>query len=137
MMTRMLCALFTVISLQVLVTAPAQAADAVEAATVADHMDKTKYSSKEIKSYMKGLKGKDVVAAGKVDNIHGQPRQEAKVVVDVTIPGRGTLFVVDVHMPQSEADKLRKNDRVSCRGQFRRYNPWTLNGIVLQGSCTK
>lgn len=113
------------------------AEEAVQAADIADHMDKTKYTAVEIKTYMRNLKNKQVVATGKVDNVHTLPRQEAKTVVHVSIPGRSTLFVVDVHMLQAEAGALHKNDTVTCTGTFRRYNPWTLNGIVLQGSCSK
>lgn len=140
MFTRSAVLITITVLLSVLVAigpSPSFGDDAVNAADVADHMDKTKYTAAEIKTYMKRLKGKEVVAAGKVDNVHNLKRQEAKVVVNVTIPGRGTLFVVDVHMPQADAGSLHKNDPVTCRGEFRRYNPWTLNGIVLQGSCSK
>jgi hypothetical protein len=86
---------------------------------------------------MKDLKSKEVTAEGKIDDILNQPKKIAKVVVHVDVPGKSGKFVVDVHMPQDSADKLRKGETVSCKGEFRRYNPWTLNGIVLEGTCKK
>ena len=51
------------------VAATAIAGDLVNASTIADHMDKGKYSSGEIKTYLKGLKGSSVAADGKIQDI--------------------------------------------------------------------
>lgn len=129
--------LFVAAGLLVSAHTPATAGQAVNAKTIAERLDKSKYTTSEIKTYVKGLKGADVTAEGKIDDIMNQPRRTAKVVVLIDVPGRSGKFIVDVHMPQNEADKLRKNDMVICKGEFRRYNPWTLGGIVLEGACRK
>jgi acyl-coenzyme A thioesterase PaaI-like protein len=117
------------------ILSPAQShAGQVTAAEVADHMDKTKYSSDDIKSYLKALKGKQIVADGKVDDVK-TGRTGAKVVVKVEVPGRSKDFVVDVRT--KDAAVLHKGDRVSCKGEYTKYNMFTLNGIGIDGSCSK
>ncbi|HET6490022.1 MAG TPA: hypothetical protein VFG28_09680 [Syntrophales bacterium] len=111
------------------------AGQAVNAKTVAEHMDKSKYSSAEIKSYLKGLKGSEITAEGKIDEILSG-KTGNRVVVFVKIPGREREFVVDVYV--SDSGKLNKNDQVSCKGEYAKYNMFTLNGIALKdGTCTK
>ncbi|OGW38608.1 MAG: hypothetical protein A2X58_10110 [Nitrospirae bacterium GWC2_56_14] len=125
--------LFMAAGVVILSPAPSQAGQ-VAAADVADHMDKTKYSSDDIKSYLKALKGKRIVADGKVDDVK-TGRTGAKIVVKVEVPGRSKDFVVDVRTKSAAA--LHKGDRVSCKGEYTKYNMFTLNGIGIDGSCSK
>ena len=106
----------------------------VTAADVADHMDKSKYTSSDIKKYLKALKGEHISAAGKVDDVQ-TGRTGVKIVVFVSIPGRSKDFVVDVHA--KDATTVHKGDRVSCTGEYVKYNMFTLNGIGINGSCSK
>lgn len=112
----------------------ATAGAALNAAEVAEHMDKTKYSSDDVKSYLKALKGKQIVAEGKVDDVI-TGRTGAKIVVQVNVPGRSREFVVDVRV--KEAGKFHKGDRASCEGRYAKYNMFTLNGIGIDGHCSK
>lgn len=112
----------------------AAAEQAVPAKAVAEHMDKAKYTSADIKSYLKDLKGKEVTADGKIDEIL-TGRTGTRVVVFVDISGRSRYFVVDVYV--NDAKDLHKGDAVSCRGEYTKYNMFTLNGIALKGSCSK
>jgi len=125
--------LFMAAGVVILSPAPSHAGQ-VTAAEVADHMDKTKYSSDDIKSYLKALKGKQIVADGKVDDVK-TGRTGAKIVVKVEVPGRSKDFVVDVRTKSAAA--LHKGDRVSCKGEYTKYNMFTLNGIGIDGSCSK
>ena len=133
--------LFMAAGVVILSPAPSHAGQ-VTAAEVADHMDKTKYSSDDIKSYLsdditsylKALKGKRIVADGKVDDVK-TGRTGAKIVVKVEVPGRSKDFVVDVRTKSAAA--LHKGDRVSCKGEYTKYNMFTLNGIGIDGSCSK
>lgn len=104
------------------------------AADVADHMDKSKYTSADIKKYLKALKGEQISAAGKVDDVL-TGKTGVKIVVSVEIPGRSKEFTVDVHT--KDASSVHKGDRVSCKGEYVRYNMFTLNGIGIDGSCSK
>ena len=126
-----------VIAAAAVVLAASAALAAVSAATIAGRMNKDKYTTSEIKAYMKDLKGQTVTASGKVHDIQGQPRKKAKVVLVVPGAGKKGKFIVDVHMPQDDSKKFRKNDQVICTGDFVRYNIYTLNGITLRGACRK
>jgi len=112
---------------------PARAGQ-VTAADVAEHMDKSKYTSADIKQYLKALKGQQVSAEGKVDDVL-TGKTGVKIVVFVDIPGRSREFVVDVH--NKDAVAVHKGDRVSCTGEYAKYNMFTLNGIGIEGSCSK
>ena len=97
-------------------------------------MDKNKYASAEIKNYLKDLKGKTVVADGKIHDILSG-KTGTRVVLSVKA-GRSKDFMVDVYV--NEAVKLHKNDQVSCKGEYSKYNLFTLNGITLKnGTCSK
>jgi hypothetical protein len=112
----------------------AAAEQGVNAKTVAEHMDKGKYSSKEIKTYLKDLKGATINADGKIREILSG-KTGIRVVLSVAA-GRNNDFVVDVYV--NEAGSLHAGDKVSCKGEYSRYNGWTLNGIALKnGSCAK
>ncbi len=118
-----------------LLGATAVAGQAVNAETVAGHMDKSKYSTSDIKSYLKGLKGHGIAAQGKVKDVM-VGKTGNRVVVFVNVPGRKKDFVVDVYVDR--ADKLHKGDHVSCKGEYAKYNMFTVNGITLKdGSCSK
>ncbi len=106
----------------------------VAAAVVANHMDKSKYSSADIKQYLKALKGQQVSAEGKVHDVL-TGKTGVKIVVSVDVPGRSKNFVVDVH--GKDAAAMHKGDRVSCKGEYVKYNMFTLNGIGIDGSCSK
>ena len=106
----------------------------VTAADVADHMDKSKYSTADVKQYLKALKGEQVSAEGKVDDVL-TGKTGVKIVVLVEIPGRSREFVVDVRT--KDAATVHKGDRVSCKGEYTKYNMFTLNGIGIEGSCSK
>lgn len=106
----------------------------VTAADVAEHMDKSKYTSADIKKYLKELKGEQVSAEGKVHDVL-TGKTGVKIVVSVEIPGRSKDFVVDVHT--KDASTVHKDDRVSCSGKYVKYNMFTLNGIGIDGSCSK
>jgi len=112
---------------------PAEAGQ-ITAADVADHMDKSKYSSADIKQYLKALKGKQVSAEGKVHDVL-TGKTGVKIVVSVNIPGRSRDFVVDVRAKDTAA--VHKGDRVSCTGEYVKYNMFTLNGIGIDGGCAK
>jgi hypothetical protein len=106
----------------------------VTAADVAEHMDKSKYTSADIKKYLKALKGEQISADGKVHDVL-TGKTGVKIVVSVDIPGRSRDFVVDVHTKDAVA--VHKDDRVSCKGEYVKYNMFTLNGIGIEGSCSK
>ena len=110
------------------------AGEAVNAVDIAQHMNKGKYSSAEIKSYLKELKGKQVSAHGKVDDIM-TGKSGTRVVLQVTVPGKSAHFVVDVYV--KDAGNLHRGDKVSCTGEYTKYNMLTLNGIAIKGSCSK
>lgn len=112
----------------------ATAGPAVDAKEIATRLDKSKYTSAEIKSYLKDLKSKEVTAEGKVDEIL-TGKTGTRVVVLVDVPNRTKNFVVDVYV--SDASGLHKGDGVSCKGDYSKYNMFTLNGITLKGSCKK
>lgn len=119
----------------ILYQSAALAAQAVNAKTVAEHMDKSKHSTSEIKSYLKELKGGEVTAEGKVNDVL-TGKTGNRVVVFVNVPGRDKDFVVDVYV--DDASKLHKGDHVSCKGKYAKYNMFTVNGITLKdGSCSK
>jgi len=105
--------------------------ETVNAVDVAHHMDKAKYSSADIKSYLKGLKGKEISAHGKVNEVL-TGKSGIKVVLHINIPGKSSPFVVDVQT--SESGHIHKGETVSCRGEFVRAG---MLGIVLKGSCGK
>ena len=127
--------IFIVAGLLTAVCAAATAGQAVNAKTVAEHMDKSKYSSHEIKSYLKGLKGSEITADGKVNDIL-TGKTGNRVVLFVNVPGRDKDFVVDVYV--DDAGKLHKGDHLSCKGEYSKYNMFTVNGITLKdGSCSK
>ncbi len=108
---------------------------AQDAATIAQHMNKEKYTKSEIKSYMKDMKGKDVTASGKVQDVESGKRGE-KVVLWITVPGREKNFVVDAIV--DDVSKFHKNDSVTCTGKFEKYNIFSLNGLTLKDSkCSK
>ena len=106
----------------------------VTAVDVADHMDKSKYSTADVKQYLKALKGEQVSAEGKVHDVQ-TGKTGVKIVVSVDIPGRSRNFVVDVHTKDAVA--VHKGDWVSCKGEYVKYNMFTLNGIGINGSCSK
>ena len=131
-LTRFL-ALLAVIVLFISMNAAA-AEQPVNAKTVAEHMDKSKYSASEIKSYLKGLKGGTITADGEIRDIM-TGKTGNRVVLSVAA-GRTGDFVVDVYV--DNAGSLYKGDRVSCTGQYSKYNMFTVNGIALKdGSCRK
>ncbi len=123
------------VSAALFIAMQAAAADqAVSAKTVAEHMDKGKYSASEIKSYLKGLKGGTVTADGKVHDIL-TGKTGNRVVLSVAA-GRNGDFVVDVYV--DNASNLHKGDRVNCSGEYVKYNMFTVNGIALKnGNCKK
>ncbi len=113
---------------------PASAEEAINAKTVAERMDKSKHSTAEIKSYLKDLRKKTILAEGKVKDILSG-KTGNRIVLSVNA-GKLNNFVVDVYGDQSE--KFRKGDQLSCRGEYVKYNPFTVNGITLKdGSCSK
>jgi hypothetical protein len=128
--------LMLMVSGVVILSPGAVQAGQVTAADVADHMDKSKYSSADIKKYLKALKGEQVSADGKVHEVL-TGRSGVKVVVSVNIPGRSKEFIVDVHSKDAASVHVQKGDRVSCKGEYVRYNMFTLNGVGIDGSCTK
>jgi hypothetical protein len=129
----MLCVLVA-LGVIVVSSGTATAGAAVNAADVAEHMDKTKYSSDDVKGYLRALKGKQIVAEGKVDDVI-TGKTGAKIVLSVDVPGRSRNFVVDVRV--KEAGKFHKGDRASCEGRYAKYNMFTLNGIGINGHCSK
>ncbi|HAR45895.1 MAG: hypothetical protein A2X56_00170 [Nitrospirae bacterium GWC2_57_13] len=108
----------------------------VSAVQIAQRLDKTKHTTAEIKSFLKGLKGQQVQADGRVNDVR-IGKKNAKVVVLVKVPERSQEFVVDVQMETNAAEKFRKDERVACTGEFVRHNNFTLNGVVIKGSCKK
>jgi hypothetical protein len=127
-------AIFAAAGLLMTVSLALAAGQAVNAKTVAEHMDKSKYSSSEIKSYLKGLKGETITADGKIHDIL-TGKTGTRVVLSVNA-GRSNDFVVDVYV--DDASKLHKDEHVSCKGEYAKYNMFTVNGIALKGgSCSK
>ncbi len=118
-----------------LVSMQASAAEqTVDAKTVAEHMDKGKYSSSEIKTYLKGLKGGTITADGKIHEIL-TGKTGTRVVLSVAA-GRNNDFVVDVYV--DDASALHNGNQVKCSGEYAKYNIFTVNGITLKnGSCKK
>ncbi len=126
--------IFMVAGLLMILNVTAIAAEAVNATTVAERMDKTKYASSEIKSYLKGLKGNTITADGNIKDIL-TGKTGNRVVLHVNA-GKSGDFVVDVYA--DTITDLHKGDHVSCKGKYAKYNPFTVNGITLrEGSCSK
>ena len=113
-------------------SAPAE--EALDAVTIAQHLDKSKYTTTEVKNYIKDLKDKQVIAQGKLHEVL-TGKTGTKVVVYVDIPNKSTYFIVDTLV--EDASGLHKNDRVTCTGKYVKYNPFSLNGITIKGSCKK
>ncbi len=117
-----------------LLNGPAQAEEAVNAKTIAERMDKSKYAAAEIKSYLKDLKKRTVIAEGKIKDILSG-KTGNRIVLSVNA-GKSNDFIVDVYVDQT--DKFRKGDQLSCRGEYAKYNAFTVNGITLKnGNCSK
>jgi len=135
MKTRTGLFLTVLVAAVLLVSMQAAAAEqAVNAKTVAEHMDKGKYSASEIKTYLKGLKGGTITADGKVHDIL-TGKTGTRVVLSVAA-GRNNDFVVDVYV--NDASAIHNGDKVSCSGEYVKYNMFTVNGITLKnGSCKK
>jgi hypothetical protein len=134
-MVRVLAAVFIVAGIFSVLQHSATAAQAVNAVTVAEHLDKGKYTSREIKTYLKGLKGQEIAVNGKINDIMSG-KTGTRVVVFTHVPGRDKDFVVDVYV--DNASNLHKGNQVSCSGTYHRYNMFTLNGVTLiKGSCSK
>ena len=125
--------ILSVTSALLLGAAKPASAEGVAAATIAQHLDRGKYSSTEIKSYLKDLKGKEVSAHGRVSEVLTM-RGSTRVVVFIDAPGKRN-FIVDVYV--KDGASFRKNDRVTCTGEFSKANMFTLNGIAIKGSCKK
>ncbi len=117
-----------------LITSMAIAGQTVNARTVAEHLDKQKYASAEIKAYLKGLNGSTITAEGKISDIlSGKTGNKVILLVKA---GRPKDFVVDVYV--DDIAKLHKHDQVSCKGEYAKYNMFNLNGITLKnGTCRK
>ncbi len=132
---RVVAAAFVIAGVFMVSQKSATAGQSVNATTVAEHMDKSKNSSSDIKSYLKELKGKEITANGKIkDVLSGKTGN--RVVVYVKVPGRKKDFVVDVYV--DDAGNLHKGSQVSCRGTYRKYNMFTVNGITLtDGKCSR
>ncbi len=123
--------LFLAVNMLVVGNVQSAAGEAVNARTVAEHMDKSKYSTADIKSYVRDLKDKEIVASGKVHNVLSG-RYGAKVVIRLNIPGNESPFIIDIRM--NEVENIHKGDTISCKGAFVRAGSF---GIVVEGSCTK
>jgi acyl-coenzyme A thioesterase PaaI-like protein len=113
----------------------ASAEEALNAVAIAQHLDKTKYTTTEVKNYIKDLKGKQVIAQGKLHEVLTGKTGNIKVVVYVDVPNKSTYFIVDTIV--EDASGLHKNDRITCTGEYIKYNPFSLNGITIKGSCKK
>jgi hypothetical protein len=110
-------------------------AETVDVKTIAKHLDKGKYTKSEIKDYMKDMKGKEVTAEGHVNDIERGKRNE-KIVVWVDVPGREKKFVVDALV--EDASGFHMNDAIACKGNFSKYNIFSLNGVTIKDAkCTK
>jgi hypothetical protein len=126
--------LFILAGLLVLIQTSAIAGQTVNARTVAERMDKSKYTSSDIKSYLKGLKGKQVAAEGRIkDVLSGKTGNRVVILVDTA---KSRDFIVDVYV--DNPPRLHKGEVVSCKGEYVKYNPFTVNGITLKkGTCSK
>ncbi len=110
------------------------AEESLDAVTIAQHLDKSKYTTTEVKNYLKDLKDKQVTAQGKLHEVL-TGKTGIKVVVYVDVPKRSTYFIVDTFV--EDASNLHKGDRVTCTGRYSKYNLFTLNGITIKGACKK
>lgn len=110
------------------------AEEALDAVAIAQHLDKTKYTTTEVKNYIKDLKNKQVIAQGKLHEVL-TGKTGTKVVVYVDVPNKSTYFIVDTIV--EDASGLHKNDRITCTGEYVKYNMFSLNGITIKGSCKK
>lgn len=115
-------------------TSSASAEEALDAVAIAQHLDKTKYTTTEVKNYIKDLKDKQVIAKGKLHEVL-TGKTGTKVVVYVDVPNKSTYFIVDTIV--EDASGLHKNDRITCTGKYVKYNMFSLNGITIKGSCKK
>ncbi|HWR73501.1 MAG TPA: hypothetical protein VN604_10045 [Nitrospirota bacterium] len=115
-------------------TSSVSAEEALDAVAIAQHLDKSKYTTTEVKNYIKDLKNKQVIARGKLHEVL-TGKTGIKVVVYVDVPNKSTYFIVDTLV--ENASGLHKNDRITCTGEYVKYNMFTLNGITIKGSCKK
>ncbi len=121
-------------ALLLLSASSASAEEPVNAVAISQHLDKTKYTTTEVKNYIKDLKNKQVIAQGKLHEVL-TGKTGVKVVVYVNDPNRSSYFIVDTIV--ENASGLHKNDLVTCTGEYVKYNPFSLNGITIKGSCKK
>ena len=115
-------------------TSSGSAEEPLNAVTIAQHFDKTKYTTTEVKNYIKDLKDKQVIAQGKLHEVL-TGKTGTTVVVYVDVPNKSTYFIVDTIV--EDASGLHKNDRITCTGEYVKYNMFSLNGITIKGSCKK
>ncbi len=119
------------IALSLLVAGPLLAD--VPPGEIIDHMDKSKYSSSEIKAYMKSIKGEAVHVSGKVTDVK---TGRSGTRISLTVPG-GTKgnYKVDV-VTKEDTSSIHQGASVHCNGIFRQFNTFTLNGFTLiEGHC--
>ena len=112
---------------------PLFARGAVNAVEIAQRLDKTKYTSDQIKGYVRKLNKKTkVVATGTVRDVKSG-RSGTKVVLHVTVPGRKRKFLVAVMV--NNAQNIRRGQSATCSGKYLRYSRFDLNGVTIEGSC--
>ncbi len=115
------------------------AEEAVSAKEAVKYLDKSKYTSAEIKKYYRALKKKKVKGIGRVVEVRkGRKAFSVAVLVDGTKPiSKRKEYNLVVITTQDAGTELKKNDRVSFEGIFIRYAMFTVDNIDLKGTYKK
>ena len=127
---RNLHSLICIIFLTFLVTS-IQAEDSLNFKVVADHADKTKYTSSEIKGFARDAKGKKITVEGKILDV--KTGRSGKKVSLLTRAGHTEKFKVDVMV--EDISGLRKGNHVTCTGKFHRYGSNLRGMVMVDGKC--
>ena len=108
-----------------------QAEKSISLQEVADHADKTKYTSAEIKKFARSAKGKKITVEGKVLDV--KTGRSGNKVSLLTRAGETGKFKVDVMAKDIRG--LRKGSEVTCTGKFHRFGSSLRGMVMIDGKC--
>jgi hypothetical protein len=112
------------------------AGESVSAKEAVKYLDKSTYTSAQIKTFYRSLKKKTIKGTGKViDVIKGRRGSKVTVLVTGTQSKKGYNLVIVTR--QDPASELNKNDEIKYEGIFVRYHPFTVDNIDIKGTYTK
>ncbi len=123
-------------ALMVITAGLAVAGDVVMAKDAVKYLDKSTYTSAQIKQYYRSLKGKTVKGSGVVVDVR-TARKGSRVAVYIPgtkKPAKGYNIVV---VTEQDGMDLKKGSKVSFEGTFLRYAMFTADNLDIQGTYKK